>query len=37
MLIAQPDWIDEDAVAEAVDAVRAKQARSAKGENDGTA
>ena len=38
MLIAQPDWIDEDAVAEAVDAMRAKQAEQAmgaKGENDG--
>ena len=41
MLIAQPDWIDEDAVAEAVDAMRAKQAtqakqaKGAKAENDG--
>ena len=34
MLIGQPDWIDDDAVAEAVDTVRAKHARSAKGEND---
>ncbi len=32
MLIAQPDWIDEDAVADAVGAVRAKQA---KGATDG--
>ena len=38
MLIAQPDWIDEDAVAEAVDAVRAKQAKAPRARrraNDG--
>ncbi len=36
MLIAQPDWIDEDAVTEAVDSVRAKQAKAAKGAKGAT-
>ena len=35
MLIAQPDWIEEDAVAEAVEAVRAKAAKAAN-DGDGT-
>ena len=33
LLIAQPDWIDEDAVAAAVDAVRAKSAKAGGREN----
>lgn len=33
LLIAQPDWIDEDAVAAAVDAVRAKRAKDGSAAN----